>query len=248
MSRYFYEIAFDGTLFSGWQRQKNVASVQQTLEDLLELFLRRKVKIHGCGRTDAGVHASSYFFHVDLSEDPDLVRDKMNRLLPSSIACKGWFKTKPNANAQKDAISRTYTYRICTKKNPFYHPYSALILEKLDLWSMQTAAECLLGKHDFQNFCKRPELLSSKVCKISHVNMELQQEQEIYALSITGNRFLHHMVRLIVGHLIKIGKGRESVQDFKAFLNLKKQPSFFELAPAQGLTLSELVYNRNIYP
>lgn len=246
MDRYFFEISFDGTAYAGWQRQKTAPSVQKSIEDILSILLQKEIRIHGCGRTDAGVHASQYFFHLDLESDPVSIAFKLNKMLAKDIAVLGFTKVHSNANAQKDARSRQYTYRIKTSKDPFSHRFAMEEFNDLDIGLMQEALGNLIGSVDFRNFCKRPEQYPSTICNIKNAEMHYEEQSDLIAIHITGNRFLHHMIRLLMGNIIKIGKGRLAIADFKAYLELEKKPAFFELAPAQGLSLSGVAYPEDL--
>ena len=120
MHRYFFEIAFDGADYCGWQRQPNGISVQSTIEDLFSLIFRNTIKIVGCGRTDAGVHASQFYFHVDLSKKWDNTKlFGLNNMLPKNISIQKVIEVEPNAHARFDALKRSYEYHIHAYKSPF---------------------------------------------------------------------------------------------------------------------------------
>ncbi|GLR15630.1 tRNA pseudouridine(38-40) synthase TruA [Portibacter lacus] len=243
MIRYFFEISFNGSNYSGWQRQKTAPSVQQTIEDAFATILQRKVIIHGCGRTDAGVHASQYFFHVDLEIDPTNLTFKMNRMLPRDIAMLGFTAVSEKANAQKYATARTYQYRLSHLKNPFTNQYTTAVLTKLDHLKMDEAISYIIGNKDFENFCKRPKLMNNTMCTIFNASVMLEEESQTIIITVRGSRFLHHMMRLLVGNLIKIGNESLHIDEFKDYIDLKNKPKHFELAPAQGLTLTKIEYD-----
>jgi len=242
MDRYFFEISYDGTAYSGWQRQKTATSVQQTIEDKLAILLQREVRIHGCGRTDAGVHASQYFFHLDLEADPKSIIFKLNKMLPKDIAILRFTKVDAKANAQKNAVSRTYEYKLTNNKKPFTHPFTTFVLDDIDMDKIKQALKIIEGRHDFKNFCKRPEMMDNTVCVIFSAELFVDEEKDVITITVSGNRFLHHMMRLLIGNLIKIGIGRQSLEEFQEFIDLKSSPEHFELAPAQGLVLSRVLY------
>ncbi|WP_235299493.1 tRNA pseudouridine(38-40) synthase TruA [Portibacter marinus] len=243
--RYFFEIAFDGTAYSGWQRQKSVPTVQQTIEEAFERLLNRQVKIHGCSRTDAGVHARQYFFHMDLEAGEVDFVPMLNMGLPNDISVLHYQKVNQLANAQRHTIHKTYQYQFTNQRSPFTTSPYTYVYEVLDYSKMQECVQKLIGKHEFRNFCKRPDLVDNTMCHITNAQLTRQKKQKTYVLEITSNRFLHHMMRLIAGNIIKVGKGRLPISKFVDYLDLRDDPKYFEIAPAQGLILSNVIYDLN---
>ena len=247
MHRYFLEIAYKGTEFSGWQRQNHVPTVQQVIEDQMAKILKRKIRIHGCGRTDAGVHAFQYFFHADFTSDPLNLLDKLRLDLPSDIAIVHIYRVSPRFNAQKSALSRTYVYKIHQIQDPFLSSLSYYEPFITDLESMNTALAYLHGQHDFRYFCKRPDKNKNCMCTIKSASLQIQENKNM-VFEFNANRFLHHMIRLIMGNLLKVGKGYLELEQFKAYIDLKEKPKYFELAPPQGLYLSKIEYEFPLIP
>ena len=160
--RYFIRLQYDGTSFFGWQKLKNFPTVQGTIEKALSTLLQKTILIHGCGRTDRGVHAQEYFAHVDLPviEISSLLY-RVNQLLPNSIRIINFHLVPDNAHAQLDSICRTYQYRIHTKKNPFIYPFSYWYQKNLDSKLLEDASQIILRGEDFQNFTKSPQRQNS---------------------------------------------------------------------------------------
>ena len=242
--RYFFEISYLGTNYSGWQRQKNVSSIQQTIENQFDKIFSISSRIHGCGRTDAGVHASQYFFHIDLENDFDFeaLKYKLNRMFPADISIINIQPVASRANAQKDAILRTYDYHIHLKKDPFIDHISYYENDALDLEAIKTALKPVVGQHDFRYFCKSPDKQDNCICIIRSAELFVNDEETKVQFQFSGNRFLHHMIRLLVGNLLKIGKGTLSIQQFHDYIELRNEPKYFDIAYPQGLFLSKVDY------
>ena len=220
-------------------------TVQQMIEESLSKILNQNIKIHGCGRTDAGVHASQYFFHINIEKDwaDSNLEYKLNRLLPKDISVLKIFKVDRAVNAQKSATSRTYNYYIHLRKNPFIDHLSYFELETLvDLNGMKQAIQLLEGKHDFRFLSKSPDKVDNCICNILQADLVIDNEKKHIKIIIKGNRFLHNMIRIIVGNVLKIGKGKMSAEEFKEILHLDRVPKHFELAHPQGLFLSQVEY------
>lgn len=243
--RYFIKLSYDGTDYHGWQRQPNVLSVQESIERALEKVLKRQIALIGCGRTDAGVHASGYVAHIDVAEElPLSFLSTINYALPDDIAFHKVTAVERGLHAQFSAIDRTYHYHLHTQKDPFNSRFSTYLpqsIENLDWEAMQSAAAFLLEHTEYKGCCKVPEKHESTICLISQAKFVRLGDNEM-CFQITGNRFLRGMVRLLVGQLINIGKGKDQVRDFKERLNNGERPEHFVYAPAQGLSLYGVRY------
>ena len=155
--RYFFEIAFNGTHYHGWQIQDNAISIQQVIQEKLALLTKQKnVHITGCGRTDTGVHASQFYFHVDLKEMNDLNHFTflLNNVLPVDIQIKQILRVSNESHSRFDALSRTYEYRISTTKAPFDQGLVTYVAGDLNVENMNKCCSALLGKHEFTSFSK----------------------------------------------------------------------------------------------
>jgi len=240
--RYFFHIAYKGTNYRGWQRQPNTISVQEVIENEVNRLLKMNTFIVGCGRTDAGVHASQFFFHLDVeSEWQGDLKFKLNKALPDDIAVHDIIQVDDKAHAQFHATERTYDYHIHTHKMPFLSDVSALYEEKLDIEKMKIATAILLKHNDFYAFCKTPDKHNHTICHIKNAELFLHENDKIQ-FRITANRFLRGMIRIIVDRLVEVGKGNWSVEKFEYHLNSKERPQFTNFAPPQGLFLSKVVY------
>lgn len=238
--RRFLKISFNGAKYHGWQRQPHVPSIQQTLEENLSKILREPITCIGCGRTDAGVHALEYFLHFNYV--PALQEDflhRINRMLPVDMRVEKCIEVQ-DLHAQYSATSRTYIYKMHTVPNAFIHPLSLQVDGNLNIPSMRAATTMLVGQRDFKSFCKRPNSYPHTVCEITKAH--LTENGQIIQFEITGNRFLHHMVRLIVGNLLELGEGRMSESAFQDHLLNQTPFKFFNIAPAHALYLSKVSY------
>ncbi len=244
IKRYFFHIAYKGLNYHGWQRQVSAVSVQEIIEGVLKQVLKSEISANGCGRTDAQVHASQYFFHADLEEgfDPDLVYH-LNRTLPNDIAIFAMIPVHDQAHARFDATQRTYDYFIHTSKDPFLQGSSALYYEaKLDLKSMKAAVALLPLYKDYYAFCKSPASFEHTICEVSSAHLWISENGERLRFQISANRFLTGMIRILMGRLLEIGTGKMSVATFEQCLRSKQPPLFISPANPQGLYLSKVVY------
>lgn len=242
--KYFLHLAYKGTNYRGWQRQANVVSIQATIEDALSQMFKQKLTIHVCGRTDAGVHANQCFCHLVINEpwDFDAVF-RINKMLPPDIRVYDFIPVVPKANAQLDVISRTYTYYIHLKKDPFIAELSAYYsIEHPALADMQAAAKLLTEYQDFHSFCKTPDLYRTTLCKVTLAELTINSDNSRICFRITANRFLRAMIRMIVANLIKVGKREISLADFEQKLKYPKLEPLPLFAYPQGLYLSKVVY------
>ncbi|MFK7810586.1 MAG: tRNA pseudouridine(38-40) synthase TruA [Saprospiraceae bacterium] len=241
---YFLQITYKGTHYQGWQRQKNALGIQQIIEDKLFKVTREKCVLIGCGRTDAGVHASEYFAHLRLKEKPipNLVY-KLNKILPKDIALERMFEMPGHYNAQMDATERTYHYFIHTKPDPFIREISAYYdLKMKNLEGLQQCVAAIKQATDFHAFCKQPEKVPHTKCKIYDCKCIVSKEENKIHFEIRANRFLRGMVRLLVGNLIRVLEGQTSVADFILALKEQKELPFFTQAHPQGLFLAGVKY------
>lgn len=242
--RFFFHIGFSGYDYYGWQRQSQVRTVQQVVEDALSQLFKEPVTVMGCGRTDAMVHASQFFFHFDCKTkwEFDLLF-RLNKVLPDDIAVFEIIPVEENQHARFDAIRRTYTYFIHTYKDPFLHERSACYLEPdLDLDKMKQATALLTQYEDYYAFCKTPEANQHTRCRISMAQWLTNASGNRLQFEITSDRFLARMVRTIVSRLLDIGKGTLSIDEFESYLITKRGPQLMETAYPQGLYLSRVVY------
>ena len=240
--RYFVEIAYKGTAYHGWQIQKNAISVQGLINDALGKITRKVVETVGSGRTDTGVHTEQQFFHMDLDTplSPDTIKFKVNTMLPGDIAIKQVIPVKPDQHARFDAIERKYQYRIARAKDPFIENLCYYYSGSLNVEEMNRAADLLLNHSNFQCFSKVKTDVDHFVCNITQADWK--EINNLLIFFVSANRFLRGMVRAIVGSLLDIGSGRNSVDDFQKILESRERKMAGMSVPASGLFLTQVHY------
>ncbi len=245
--RYFFEIAYKGTPYNGWQSQQNATGVQAVVEDALSKLLRAEIKIVGSGRTDTGVHCEQQFFHSDIEKPfdaPNLIL-RMNSLLPKDISIHSIRKVKPDASARYNAVERTYQYRITRRKDPFMEEFAWHYFKPADIKTMNKVASLLLGEHDFECFSKVKTDVNHFVCEIKKATWE-ERDQKL-EFTITANRFLRGMVRAIVGTLLDVGSGKITVNQFQEIMKSKDRKKAGANVPPHGLYLTNVKYTKTIF-
>ena len=242
--RYFFHIGYHGSNYNGWQKHPGARSVQQAIETALSKILKIPIEINGCGRTDALVHASQYFFHADIETDWDFdLFIRLNKILPDDIAIFEIIPMQGQPHARFDAIKRTYDYFLHTYKDPFLGKFSSYYDERqLDFAAMKAAVSLLPLYNDYRGFCKCPEKIEHTLCFISSAALYIDETGERIRFQITSNRFLSRMVRIIMGRLLEIGKGTLSIGEFERCLKEKETPAVIIPAHPQGLYLSKVTY------
>lgn len=245
--RFFFEIAYNGKNYSGWQSQLNAIGVQAVVEETLSKMFRASLKIQGSGRTDTGVHCEQQFFHVDIDKDFEEAGmvQKLNSFLPRDIAIRSIRKVKPDANARHSALDRTYQYRITTKKNPFLEGLAWHYFKVIDVPAMNNAAEILLGEHDFECFSKVKTDVNHFLCEIKKA--EWKRDEDRMEFTITANRFLRGMVRAVVGTLLDVGTGKIHMKEFQAIIHSKDRKRAGANVPAYGLYLTKVKYPPHVF-
>lgn len=244
--RFFIELAYNGKAYHGWQNQPNAISVQQVLEHALSKLLQENISIMGAGRTDAGVHASQMFAHFDCEKAFDIstLLFKLNSFLPNDIAVYDIFQVNDSAHARFHAISRTYQYKIATKKNPFLYDFSYHIFFPLDMEKMNSACQILLQYNNFQCFSKSNTDVKTYHCTIKEAVWEMIDGELVF--TITADRFLRNMVRAIVGTMITIGLGKIEVEALHQIIQSQNRSEAGFSVPANGLFLTKIVYPESI--
>ena len=238
------DICYDGTRYRGWQRLSGTDNtIQGKIEAALSRILEEPIEISGSGRTDAGVHARAQVanFHCESKMPAEEIWSALRRYLPEDIGIYSCKEVSPRFHARLNAKEKTYQYRIWNSDVPcvFERRFVAIFPEKLDVVAMKAAAERLLGEHDFSAFCGNPKFKKSTVRFIRAI--EIERTGEEIRISVTGNGFLHSMVRIIVGTLIEAGRGERNPDSVAALFGGKRADAGF-LAPAQGLCLQEVYY------
>jgi len=245
--RYFLELAYDGTNYHGWQTQPNARTVQEVLDKCLSTILRQPVETVGSGRTDTGVHAAQQYSHFDLNQELSINNfcHRLNRLLPPDISALNIYPVGPEAHARFNAVSRTYEYRIVQAKDPFQQRFTHYLSQPVNLDLMNEAAALLLEFEDFTSFSKVKGDTLHYRCQMHVAYWQPQATGLLF--TIKSNRFLRGMVRLVVGTLLDVGKGKILPQDFKRILAAQDRRQASGAAPAAGLFLTQVQYPDNYF-
>ncbi|MGE5474440.1 MAG: tRNA pseudouridine(38-40) synthase TruA [Ignavibacteriales bacterium] len=238
-------IQYDGTRYDGWQKQGNTdKTIQGKIEAVLSQILNETIEINGSGRTDSGVHAYNQAanFHTKSNIELEELIKKANTNLPNDIVIMSAENADKDFHARLSAKGKRYVYRIWNSSfnNPFLDRYCIHIIDNLDIKSMKTAAEYLIGEHDFSSFTTSQGKKKSKVRNIYSIDFNVNNE--LIEIMFYGNGFLYNMVRIICGTLIDIGLGKINPGEIKQILNKKNRSFAGYTAPAKGLFLYGVEY------
>ena len=247
-SRYFLDFSYLGDAYHGWQRQPNVTSVQQVIEEALFTTTRKETLVFGAGRTDTGVHAKQMIAHFDAELDGKKEKQlvyQLNSYLPRDIAVKHLFKVSNDAHARFDATERSYEYHLCTEKDPFEAHRHYHIRSIPDIELMNQAAKILFEYEDFECFSKTKTDVKTFLCKIKHAQWTAKGSH--YVFNISADRFLRNMVRAIVGTILEIGLKKQDLNDFRKIIESKNRSKAGLSVPAKGLFLTKITYPKSIF-
>lgn len=244
--RYFVAFSYFGTVYHGWQIQPNAITVQEELEKAFSTLLKEKVSLMGAGRTDAGVHAKQMYAHfnvVNIADSKDLIR-RLNSFLPDDIAVQNIYEVTEDAHARFNATERTYEYLVTQKKDPFSLSTAHYVKQQLNVVKMNSAAELLLGKQDFECFSKSKTDVKTYYCNVKKAVWE--QKGDKFVFTITADRFLRNMVRAVVGTLLDVGTGKITVDHIHTIIASKNRAEAGTSVPAKALYLTQVLYPENI--
>ncbi|WP_299247645.1 tRNA pseudouridine(38-40) synthase TruA [uncultured Lacinutrix sp.] len=243
--RYFIHLGFNGNDYSGWQKQKATTNtVQEVIENTLSQIFKKNISVYGCGRTDAGVHASQYVIQINLDEAPTFdLKFRMNKNLPNSIAVFEIIEVTVEQHCRYHAVARSYDYFIHWHKNPILHNKSSFYQGyKLDFELMKQATALIRETKNFKAFCKQPDLYDNTYCNITDCQLFINEAQGRMRFTITSNRFLRGMIRICVYYLLEVGRGKITLDTFKQILNQEKELKITYAAHPDGLFLSKIEY------
>ncbi|PRY10152.1 tRNA pseudouridine38-40 synthase [Pontibacter ummariensis] len=242
--RYFFHIAYKGGNYKGWQRHPYGLGVQQVIEECLGKILRKPVAIVGCGRTDAQVHATQFFFHLDADKPWEFdMLDRLNKVLPPDIAVFDIILMEGLPHARFDASQRSYDYFIHTYKDPFLSDVSSFyLLRNLNLDAMKEATALLPRYTNYRNLCLTPAEQDSTICHVTAAQWLTDRNGDRLRFQISANRYLSRMIRILVGQFLRIGMGKLSVDAFESYLAGENKPKHLAPAYPQGLYLSKVTY------
>jgi tRNA pseudouridine38-40 synthase len=246
MSRYFLEVSYKGTEYSGFQKQENANTIQAEIEKAMGVLHQNKIELTGSSRTDAGVHALQNFFHFDYEKPlhPQFLY-KVNAILPGDIVAVNIQAVPDEAHCRFNATSRVYRYCIYRVKDPFlkdrayYYPY------KIDFDNLNEAARILMEYIDFTSFSKRNTQVNNFLCRLEE--SEWVMEDKLLVYHVKANRFLRGMVRGLTGTMLQVGRGRVTIDAFKKIIEGKDCSKVDFAVPAKGLFLEKVEYPGNLY-
>ncbi len=244
LRRYLLTLEYDGTNFSGWQKQADARTVQgDLLKAAVRIFGEIPVDIQGCGRTDAGVHALQYAAHLEVAKTlaPEQLARMLEETLAKDIALRGVEAVDIRFHARHSCIARSYIYHLRSRKSAFGKRYSWWVHEEMNLAAMQWACTMLTGMHDFAAFAEKQEL--KKSTKVLVHQIRLFSDGELMRIRIVGSHFLWHMVRRMVGVLVEVGGGRLLEAEVAALLQAPSDIPCNHTAPAAGLFFEKAFYS-----
>lgn len=238
------DICYEGTRYRGWQRLSNTDNtIQAKLEQTLSRILQEPIEVSASGRTDAGTHAKGQVvsFHCESAMPCDELLAQLRRYLPEDIGIYSCKNVSPRFHARLNAKTKTYAYRLWNSEKPcvFERKFVHIDPSVLDLDAMRLGAAHFLGEHDFSAFCANKHMKKSTYRYIQ--SFEIQRSGEEIRFTVTGNGFLHHMVRIMVGTLLEVGRGERTADSINQLFGADRA-SAGALVPACGLCLMEVTY------
>ncbi|PRZ13357.1 tRNA pseudouridine38-40 synthase [Laceyella sediminis] len=244
MKKIKLHISYDGTDFSGFQRQPGQRTIQAELENALTALMREKIEIHGSGRTDAGVHAQGQICHfVTSSPIPaEKIAYILRNMLPRDIVAVSSEEVPSDFHARKSAHWKTYRYQIDTRRAPdvFSRRYRTHLPYVVDFQAMREAAGYLVGTHDFTSLCSAKTQVEDRVRTI--YRCEVIEEAHGYAIEVTGSGFLYNMVRILAGTLVEVGRKHIDPNAIPVILAARDRTKAGPTFPPEGLVLMEVGY------
>jgi len=247
MPVYALLLEYDGSEYSGWQRQHAQPTIQATVEEALQTFLRcDPLRVTGSGRTDSGVHARGQVAHFECDVIPDdLLRQivhALNGLLPASITVRAAVNTHEGFHARYDATRRVYHYYISRVPLAIERNHRLFVLHKLNFERMNYACNRLIGTQHFGAFCRTSSTTVNRICSVHYAQWEPETPTGYWRFVIEADRFLHGMVRSIVGTLLDIGRGQRTPKDLEYILSTQDRREAGPSAPAHALVLDHVSY------
>lgn len=238
------DMCYDGTRYRGWQRLKvSDNTIQAKLENVLSRILEEHIEVSGSGRTDAGTHAKMQVanFHCNSTMPAEQILQQLRRYLPEDIGIYSCRNVSPRFHARLNAKTKTYQYRVWNSEDPcvFDRKFVHIDPRPVDLEQMQSAAQHFLGEHDFSAFCANKHMKKSTVRYIAQ--LQIQREGNEIIFTVTGNGFLHHMVRIMVGTLLEVGRGERQADTIVELFGAQRADAGV-LIPSCGLCLMEVHY------
>ena len=244
MNNYKLIIQYDGTNYAGWQIQENAVTVQEKITEAIQIITKEKINLIGSGRTDSGVHALGQTANFQTEEELDEFKfvHSLNGILPKEISVIEFEKVDSDFHARFSAKKRSYIYLISHKKSPFYFDYSMNYpeLDTGQIKRLNSLSKSLIGEHDFTSFSKKNSEVENRICNITDLHW---RKTGMFTVCYVGaNRFLHGMVRALVGTLLHAEKNNLDEQYFKKVFEQKNREAAAESVAAKGLFLYKVRY------
>lgn len=251
--RFVLKIAYDGTDYAGWQRQKNAVTMQQVLEETIERALGVQVRVTASGRTDAGVHAAGQVCHFDsesITVPPERLPDCLNKYLPCGIRAVAGTLGAEGFDSNRSAKRKTYVYTVyeSNRQMPLKERYAVRVEKLPNISVLREFASLMEGEHDFKAFCASGSSVKTTVRTVYGIRFEEGQsfgsrDLKIY---VTGNGFLYNMVRTMVGELFDLANGRRTKESLLSAFEKGDRALLGKTMPAKGLTLYEVDYGDSL--
>ena len=249
--RFVLKIAYDGTAYAGWQRQKNVLSVQEALENSIKEALQEEVRVTASGRTDAGVHAAGQVCHFDsesITVPPEKLPDCLNRYLPDDVRILDGWGADESFDSNRSAKRKTYCYclYVSRREMPLKERYAVRIDDAPSLEILQQKAKLFEGEHDFKAFCASGSAVKTTTRTVYEVRVEESVTFGLREIKIfvTGNGFLYNMVRTMTGELLDLANGKRTDESLLRAYETGARELLGKTMPAKGLTLLSVEYGR----
>lgn len=245
MRRIALVLEYEGTRYAGFQLQSNVASVQGALETAVEQLTGFSTRVHGAGRTDAGVHANAQVVCFDTESELAIERFRtgLNHYLADDVAVREAYDAEADFNPRRDAVARTYRYTMLesASRSPLRARFVYHVGRRLDVASMNAALELLQGERDFTPFCGNLPSSGSTV-RFMYRTQAWRQDGDKVCLELEANAYLHQQVRRIAGAILNVGLGKTTIDDFAAVADSKVHGAAALVLPAKGLSLKRVEY------
>lgn len=239
------KVSYEGTRYQGWQKQETSDNtIQGKLEKLISRMCGEEITVQGSGRTDAGVHARGQVvnFHTSCEMSLQEMQQYMNQYLPEDIAVVEIAEVAERFHSRLNATGKKYCYRVWNSSVPnvFWRRYAYTVEEAMDVEAMKLAAGYFLGEHDFKAFTSTKKGKKSTVRRIDSI--DIAREGDLLTFTFQGNGFLYHMVRILVGTLLEVGRGERKADTMPEILESKTRENAGALVPGKGLMLEEVYY------
>lgn len=246
-----FTVSYRGTAYNGYQSQPNGNTVQDNIEKILRCLLNQNVSINGCSRTDAGVHALGFVFNVKYDEtlsqiNPDGIIRGMNGLLPDDISVLSCNEVGKKFHARFDAKGKEYLYLLDNSKikNVFLNDLALHYPYEIHIDKLSEAADIIIGEHDFSAFCKAESKQHLKTAVRTVYDIRIEQKSDFTLFYVSGNGFLHNMVRIIAGTLLDVNEGKRSIGDVRLAVDTGVREKAGRTLPAYALYLNKVFYEK----